>query len=133
MCRGRKNVSDSLTEMTELVLPNDTNLLGNLLGGSLMHWIDIAGAMAGTRHCNYVVATVAVEHLDFKRPIRVGSIVTLKAKLLSVGNTSMKVKVDVYSEDMKAGEKILTNEAYITYVALDEKGEKTLVPYLDGN
>ena len=130
MSRRNKMVAESITEMTELVLPNDTNLLGNLLGGTLMHWIDIAGAMAATRHSNCVVATVSVEHLDFKKSIKVGSIVTLKAELVSVGKTSMKVKVDVFTENMKSNKKAQTNESFLIYVALDEDGYKTVVPLL---
>jgi acyl-CoA hydrolase len=130
MTRPVKNVSESITEMTELVLPNDTNLLGNLLGGRLMHWIDIAGAIAATRHADNVVATVSVDQLDFKQPIKVGSIVTLKAELVKVGMTSMKVMVDVFTEGMTTNEKTLTNESFLTYVALDSNGKKTAVPLL---
>jgi acyl-CoA hydrolase len=130
MTRPVKNVSESITEMTELVLPNDTNLLGNLLGGRLMHWIDIAGAIAATRHADNVVATVSVDQLDFKQPIKVGSIVTLKAELVKVGMTSMKVMVDVFTEGMTTNEKTLTNESFLTYVALDSNGKKTVVPLL---
>ena len=117
-------------EMTELVLPNDTNRLCNLLGGKLMHWIDIAGAMAASRHSNKTVATVALDSLDFRHPSRVGELVILKAKLTWTGKTSMEVSVNVYSENIKSGKTILTNQAYITFVALDNEGKPSPVPSL---
>jgi len=125
-----KTPSESQVEMTELVLPNDTNLLGNLLGGKLMHWIDIAGAIAASRHSNRVVATVALDSLDFRHPVHVGEVVTLKAKLVWTGRTSMEVVVKVYGENLKTGNKILTNKANITFVALDENGRPVPVPPL---
>ena len=128
-CCG-KPASASQIEMTELVLPNDTNILGNLLGGRLMHWIDIAGAMAASRHSGRVVATVALDSLDFRHPTRMGELVILRAKLTWVGRTSMEVIVKAYAENYKTGNVILTNKAYITYVALDESGRPTPVPPL---
>jgi acyl-CoA hydrolase len=114
--------------MTELVLPNDTNLLGNLLGGRLMHWIDIAGAMAASRHAECIVATVALDSLDFRHPARMGELVILKARLTWTGRTSMEVSVNVFAENIKSGKTILTNKAYITFVALDEAGKPAQVP-----
>ncbi len=111
-------------------MPNDANQLGNLHGGRLMQWIDIAGALAASRHANRVVATVALDSLDFRHPIRVGELVRLKAKLTWVGRTSMEVKVVVYGENLMSGEVTLTNKAYITYVALDDEGKPTPVPIL---
>ncbi len=128
--RPCKAASDSMIEMTELVLPNDTNLLGNLLGGRLMHWIDIAGALTASRHSNCVVATAALDSLDFRHPVRVGEMVRLKAKITWVGNTSMEVRVDVYCENMRTGATIKSNKAYITFVALDDSGKPTQVPSL---
>ncbi|HHW30924.1 MAG TPA: acyl-CoA thioesterase [Clostridiaceae bacterium] len=125
-----KTPSESQVEMTELVLPNDTNLLGNLLGGRLMHWIDIAGAAAASRHSNGVVATVALDSLDFRHPARMGELVILKAKLTWVGRTSMEVMVKAFSENIKTGKIILTNKAYITFVALDDEGRPRPVPSL---
>jgi acyl-CoA hydrolase len=125
-----KTPGESMVEMTELVLPNDTNVLGNLLGGRMMHWIDIAGAMAATRHSNKIVATACVDSLDFRHPVRVGELVMLKAKLTWVGKTSMEVKVKVYAENIKTGAIILTNKAYLTFVALDDEGKPTSVPAL---
>ncbi|WP_058485733.1 acyl-CoA thioesterase [Defluviitalea phaphyphila] len=125
-----KTPKESAVEMTELVIPNDTNVLGNLLGGRIMHWIDIAGAMAASRHSNKTVATVYVDSLDFKHPVRMGELVMLKAKLTWVGRTSMEVKVKVYAENLKTGAVILTNQAYLTFVALDDNGKPTPVPPL---
>ena len=125
-----KRPEESKVEMTELVSPNDTSILGNLLGGRLMHWIDIAGAMAASRHSNRVVATVALDSLDFRHPARMGELVILKAKLTWVGRTSMEVSVDVFAENIKSGSVILTNRAYVTYVALDEEGKPVSVPPL---
>lgn len=125
-----KTASQSEIEMTQLVLPNDTNILGNLLGGQLMHWIDIAGAMAASRHSNKVVATVALDSLDFRHPVRLGEMVILKARLTWVGRTSMEVSVKVYAENMKTGNTILTNKAFITFVALNDDGSPTEVPLL---
>jgi acyl-CoA hydrolase len=126
-----KTPSCSIVEMTELVLPNDTNIQGSLLGGRLMHWIDVAGAMAASRHSNKVVATVALDSLDFRHPSRMGELVILKAKLTWVGTTSMEVTVKAYAENIKSGNVILTNKAYITFVALDDDGQPTEVPKLN--
>lgn len=126
----RKTPSESIIEMKELVLPNDTNLLGNLLGGRLLHWMDIAGAMAAQRHSNSVVATVTIDSVDFKHPVKVGEIVTLKAKVTWVGRTSMEVIVDVTSENYLTGEVKTTNKAYITFVAVDRDGKPQEVPGL---
>lgn len=125
-----KTPKESEVEMTELVLPNDTNLLGNLLGGRLMHWIDIAAAMAASRHSNKVVATRVMEQIDFRIPIHMGDIVILKAKLVWTGKTSMRVLVKVFREDLKNGKKSLTNEAFLTFVALGEEKLPALVPAL---
>lgn len=120
----------SEVQTVELILPNDTNLLGNLLGGKLMHWIDIAGAMAASRHSNSIVATASLDSLDFRHPIKQGEMVILKAKLSWVGNTSMEVIVRAYAENMITGSVVLTNEAYLTFVALDKNGKPKKVPPL---
>jgi acyl-CoA hydrolase len=125
-----KTPGESVVEMTELVLPNDTNPLGNLHGGRLMQWIDIAGAIAASRHSNKVVATVALDSLDFRHPVRVGELVILKAKLTWTGNTSMEVTVNVYAENVKNGNIIQTNQAFVTYIALNDEGKPTPVPRL---
>lgn len=117
---GRKP-EDSVTVMTELVLPNQTNFLGNLLGGQLMHFMDIAGALTCRRHSGCEVATVAVDKLEFKHPVRVGDVITITSKLIWVGRTSMKVKIDVVAEDTKLHSCLKTNTASFTFVALGEK------------
>lgn len=114
-----KSPRESLVEMTELVLPNDTNLLGNLLGGRLMHLVDVAGAMAAQRHSNRIVVTAAIDSVEFKHPVKQGQIITLKARVTWVGRTSMEVVVEVFSEDFMTGERKLTNKAYLTFVAVD--------------
>lgn len=125
-----KSASESVVEMVQLVLPNDVNLLGNLKGGQLMHWIDIAAALTASKHSNRIVATVSMDSLDFKHPVRQGEMVKLVAALVSVGNTSMKIKVNVWAENLQTGSIIMTNEASLVFVALDEAGRPTRVPRL---
>jgi acyl-CoA hydrolase len=130
MIDRKKSPGDSLVEMTELVLPNDTNLLGNLLGGTLMHWMDIAAGMSASRYSNHVVVTAAVDHLIFHQPIKLGNLVNLKAKVTWTGRTSMEVLVKVYAEDTLSDNTVLANEAFFTFVALDDKGVPCTVPSL---
>ncbi len=118
-----KTPSESMVEMTELVLPNDTNLLGNLLGGRLMHLIDVAGAMAAQRHSNRVVVTASIDSVDFRTPVKQGRAVILRAKVTWVGRTSMEVAVEVFSEDFLTGEQEFTSKAYLTFVAVDSEGK----------
>ncbi|HOQ75586.1 MAG TPA: acyl-CoA thioesterase [Thermoclostridium sp.] len=125
-----KSPRESMIEMNELVLPNDTNLLGNLLGGTLLHWIDIAGAMAAQKHANNVVATVCIDSVDFREPVHMGEIVTLKSRVTWVGRTSMEVIVEVFAEDYLRGLKRATNKAYVTYVSVDSNGKPKEVPGL---
>lgn len=119
-----KKVKDSQIEMIELVLPNDTNVHGNLLGGRLMHWIDIAAAVAASRHCNNVAVTAAVDNLVFHHPIHLGNIVRLKASVNRAFNTSMEVGVRVEVEDIKTGKISHSNSAYLTFVNIDSETEK---------
>ena len=114
-----KSPRESLVEMTELVLPNDTNLLGNLLGGRLMHLVDVAGAIAAQRHSNRIVVTAAIDSVEFKHPVKQGQIITLKGRVTWVGRTSMEVLVEVFSEDFLTGKQKFTNKAYLTFVAVD--------------
>jgi acyl-CoA hydrolase len=118
-----KSPRESMAEMTELVLPNDTNLLGNLLGGRLMHLVDIAGAMAAQRHSNRIVVTAAIDSVEFKHPVKQGQIITLKSRVTWVGRTSMEVVVEVFSEDFMTGERKFTNRAYLTFVAVDSESK----------
>lgn len=123
-------VSASLTEMTEIVLPQDSNLLGNILGGRVMHLIDIAGAIAAHRHCRRQVVTASVDHLDFLNPVRVGDLIVLEARVNRAFHTSVEVGVSVFSEDSVAGMRKHTTEALLTFVALDETGKPVPVPPL---
>jgi acyl-CoA hydrolase len=114
-----KPVSASRSELTEFVLPNDANVLGNMLGGRVMHLIDIAGALAAGRHSNSYVVTASVDYLDFRFPIAVGEFIVLKASVNRVFHTSMEVGVKVFAENILTGERKHTSSAYVTYVALD--------------
>lgn len=119
-----KTVSRSKVEMIELVLPNDTNILGNLLGGRLMHWIDIAAALAAARHCNNVAVTASVDDLNFHHPIKLGDIVRLKAAVNRAFNTSMDIGVRVEVEEISTGDITHTNSAYLTFVSIDNDTKK---------
>lgn len=114
--------------MSELVLPNDTNTLGNLMGGRLMHWMDIAAAIAAQKHCNCPVVTASVDNVSFNNPIKLGNLLTIEARLTRAFNTSMEVYLKVWGEDLSAQYKYLTNEAYLTFVALDPHGKPRKVP-----
>src|SRR3979490_2828737 len=121
-------VSASRTEMTELVLPQDANLLGNILGGRVMHLIDIAGAIAAHRHCHRQVVTASVDHLDFLNPIRLGELIVLEAQVNRAFHTSVEVGVEVFSENYNKGERKHTTTAFLTFVALDESGNPSSAP-----
>lgn len=119
----QKKVSESLLIMTELVLPNHTNQLGNLLGGQLMHWIDICAALCASKHNQRVCVTASVDRIDFHHPVKLGDAVTLVASVNRVFNTSMEIGVKVYAETFKEGKKVHTNTAYLTFVGVDENGK----------
>ncbi len=121
---------ETLTVLTELVLPNDTNPLNNLMGGRLLHWMDIATAIAARRFSKRIVVTAAVNHVSFNRPIPMGSVVTLEAKVSRSFSSSMEVIVNVYKEENITGERILCNEAIYTFVAVDQQGKPINVPVL---
>lgn len=125
-----KMPSESEIIMTELAIPNDANILGNVLGGRVMHWIDLAAATAAHRHCNAICVTAAIEGLSFLNPIKVGYLAHLKGRVVCVGKTSLVVKVDVHSENMDTGDKKKTSEAYLTFVCLDKNGVPRPVPPL---
>ena len=118
-----KKVSESQVTMTELVLPNYTNQLGKLLGGQLMHWIDICAAICASQHNNRVCVTASVDRIDFIHSINLGDVVTLIASINRVFNTSMEVGVKVYSKSFNVGEKTHTNTAYLTFVSVDSDGK----------
>lgn len=124
----KKFVKDSQVFTTELVLPNDTNQLGNLLGGRLMHWIDIVAAIAAQRHSGHVCLTASVDELNFHHPINLGEIVTLQASVNRAFRTSMEIGVLVTAYGSKGGSGRRANNAYLTFVAIDEKNRPTPVP-----
>ncbi|MGC2829786.1 MAG: acyl-CoA thioesterase [Candidatus Acidiferrum sp.] len=115
-----KPVSASRSEMTEIVLPAQTNPLGKLLGGQVMHLVDMVAAMSAHRHSNSYVVTASVDYIDFRNPINLGEIVNLKSQVNRVFRTSMEVGVEVYSENAMTGERKHTTSAYVTFVAIDE-------------
>jgi acyl-CoA hydrolase len=115
-------VSDSQSEMNEIVLPNDANPLGALLGGRLMHWIDLAGALAAHRHSRNYVVTASIDHLDFWTPVHVGDLVVLKSSVNRVFTTSMEVGVTVWVENYLLDELRRVSTAYLTFVAVDAAG-----------
>jgi acyl-CoA hydrolase len=123
-----KHPQDTHVTMSELVLPNDTNTLGNLMGGRLMHWMDIAAAISAQKHCNCPVVTASVDNVSFNNPIKLGNVITIEARLTRAFNTSMEVYLRVYGEDLTAQYRYLTNEAYLTFVALDPNGKPRKVP-----
>lgn len=123
-----KPAAKSKVEMVDVVLPNDANPLGNILGGKVMHLIDMAGAIAAYRHSRNVMVTVSVDNLDFENPIRVGQLIILNAKVTRAFHTSLEVAVRVSSEDFMTGERRQTSSAYVTYVALGPEGRPAAVP-----
>lgn len=118
-----KTVSESIVTMTELVLPNHTNQLGNLLGGQLMHWIDICAALSAARHSHRVCVTASVDKIDFHHPIKLGNVVTLMASVNRAFNTSMEVGVKVFTESHREGTRIHSNTAFLTFVSVDDDGK----------
>ncbi len=130
MARKKKFAKDSCVTMTELVLPNDTNTLNNLMGGRLMHWMDIVSAIAAQKHSNRIVVTASVDNVSFGKPIRLGNVVTLKAQVSRAFNSSMEVAIEVWAEDIPSGEKVASNKAFFTFVAVDQLGKPIDVPEL---
>jgi acyl-CoA hydrolase len=125
-----RTVSESQSEMTEIVLPNDTNTLGNLLGGRLMHFIDLTGAMAAYRHSRTHVVTAAMDHIDFIQPVHVGDLLNLKSSVNRAFTTSMEVGVKVWVENAQTGQKLHVASAYLVFVAIDQNGRRVHVPAL---
>ena len=119
-----KRVGASRSEMAEVVLPAQTNPLGKLLGGHVMHLVDIAAAMAAHRHSNSYVVTASVDYIDFRNSVNLGEIVMLHSQVNRVFHTSMEVGVEVYSENVLTGERKHTTTAYVTFVAIDEHTSK---------
>ncbi|MBC8173866.1 MAG: acyl-CoA thioesterase [Chitinophagales bacterium] len=123
-----KKVSESLTTLTEIVMPNDTNAMHNLMGGNLLRWMDIASGICGGKHANRLVVTAAVDNVSFSRPIKIGDVVTITAQVTRAFNTSMEIFIEVYKENYRNREKVKCNEAYYTFVALDDDGRPVEAP-----
>ena len=131
MAKKTKTPSESCVTMTELVLPNDTNTLNNLMGGRLMHWMDIVTAIAAQKHSNRIVVTASADNISFRHPIQLGDVVTLKAKVTRSFNSSMEVHAVVSAENIPSGKKIESNQAFFTFVAVDQSGRPIDVPEVE--
>jgi acyl-CoA hydrolase len=125
-----KRPAESATEMVQAVLPNDANPLGYILGGTVMHLIDIAGAIACHRHTRSLLVTAAVDGLQFLHPIKIGDLIILRACVTAVWSTSLEVQVDVFSEETLTGRQRMTSRAYLTFVAIDQEGRRRTIPGL---
>ena len=125
-----KKPADTFVMMTEIVLPNDTNVFGNLMGGRLMYWMDIAAAIAAQKHCNAPVVTASVDNISFENPIKLGNTVHIEAKVTRAFSTSMEIHLRVWGEDMTHQYRYKSNEAYYTFVALDPNRRPRKVPEL---
>jgi acyl-CoA hydrolase len=125
-----KPARDSATEMVQVVLPNDANPLGFILGGTVMHLIDIAGAIACHRHTRSLLVTAAVDGLEFLHPIKVGDLIILRSRVTCTFTTSLEAEVEVFSEETITGHRRMTSRAYLTFVAIDQGGRKSPVPPL---
>jgi acyl-CoA hydrolase len=125
-----KRPSESATEMVQVVLPNDANPLGYILGGTVMHLIDIAGAIACHRHTRSLLVTAAVDGLQFLHPIKVGDLIILRAQVTAAWTTSLEVEVEVFSEEILTGVRRMTSRAYLTFVAIDRDGNRHPIPAL---
>ena len=125
-----RTVASTQSEMTEIILPNDTNTLGNLLGGRLMHFIDLTGAMAAYRHSRTHVVTAAMDHIDFIQPVHLGDLLTLKSSVNRAFTTSMEVGVKVWAENTQTGRRLHVASAYLVFVAIDKDGRRQKVPQL---
>jgi acyl-CoA hydrolase len=125
-----KRAADSATEMVQVVLPNDANPLGFILGGTVMHLIDIAGAIACHRHTRTLLVTAAVDDLQFLHSIKVGDLIILQSRVTCAFTTSLEVQVDVFSEEILTGNRQMTSTAFLTFVAIDRAGGKVRVPPL---
>ena len=125
-----RTVASTQSEMTEIILPNDTNVLGNLLGGRLMHFIDLTGALAAYRHTRQHVVTAAMDHIDFVQPVHVGDLLILKSSVNRAFRSSLEVGVKVWVERPQTGLMLHVASAYLVFVAVDEQGSPMPVPQL---
>lgn len=127
---AKKFAKESAVIMTEMVLPNDTNTLNNLMGGKLMHWMDIVAAISAQKHSNSIVVTASADNISFQEPIALGNVVTLKAQVTRAFNSSMEVFIEVTAEDIPANKKIMTHRAFFTFVAVNENNKPSRIPEL---
>jgi acyl-CoA hydrolase len=127
-----KSPKESYTIMNELVLPNDTNMLNNLMGGRLLHLMDIAAATSAQKHCNHVAVTVSVDNVSFKQSVKLGDVITIEATVTRAFNTSVEIRLNVWAENIPSGTRVKSNEAYYTFVALDKEGNKVEIILFDG-
>lgn len=125
-----KRAADTATEMVQVVLPNDANQLGFVLGGTVMHLIDIVGAVAAHRHTRSQLVTASVDGIEFLHPIKVGDLIMVKSRVTCTFNTSLEVQVEVFSEETLTGRRQLTSRAHVTFVTVDEEGKRRPVPPL---
>lgn len=125
---NKKYARESFTIMNELVLPNDTNTLNNLMGGRLLHWMDIAAAISAQKHCNRIVVTASVDNVSFRHPVKLGDVISIEAKVTRAFNTSVEVKLQVYAQNIPSGSRIQSNEAFYTFVAIDQNSRTIAVP-----
>ena len=123
-----KTASATYTTMNELVLPNDTNTHGDLMGGKLMYWMDIAAYLSAAKHCNSAAMTASVDNISFKTPIKLGNVICIEAKVTRAFTTSMEIHLKVWNQNIIAQTRVLSNEAYFTFVALDDKKQPMKVP-----
>lgn len=126
----QKFARESYTIMNELVLPNDTNTLNNLMGGRLLHWMDIAAAISAQKHCNRIVVTASVDNVSFKHPVKLGDVISIEAQVTRAFNTSVEVRLVVSAQNIPSGTKVRSNEAFYTFVAIDQNGRTIAVPQL---
>lgn len=128
MIHSSKFARESFATMTEMVLPNDTNPLHNLMGGRMMHLMDVVAAISAQRHSNSMVVTASVDNVSFSSPIKLGDVVTLNAKITRAFSSSMEIHIEVWAENIPSNTKIKSNEAFFTFVAVNEKGHPVKVP-----
>lgn len=127
---NEKFARESHTIMNELVLPNDTNTLNNLMGGRLLHWMDIAAAISAQKHCNCIVVTASVDNVSFKHPIKLGDVISIEAQVSRAFTTSVEVHLVVWAQNIPSGTRVKSNEAFYTFVAIDQDNENVAVPRL---
>lgn len=125
-----KTAKESLTITNELVLPNDTNTLNNLMGGRLLHLMDISAAISAQKHCNNIVVTASVDNVSFRHPIKLGDVITIESQVTRAFTTSMEVRIAVWAQNIPSGTKVLSNEAFYTFVAIDKNSKTVPVPQL---